>query len=222
MTSQGLSIGTPIFRSSIGTLSSSSGVSLARDSAGDYPEIGTSVCWNLVIEVHHINMVALAGAPSQNSSSIYPTIRGSEASDAWTPSDRLVWNLNPDFNIVLLQTIMELIQCMVLEGSPLIALAQQGTKAAGQVIAAERSTSNCRNEPSIGNRSDNQAKRAQSEEASSASGNICLADNDAHQRITQNHRQREYGDDRDDLHNIIDDRRHLRARSQTPPRHSPV
>jgi hypothetical protein len=32
----------------------------------------------------------------------------------------------------------------------------------------------------------------------------------------------EYGHDRDDLCNIIDDQRRLRARSSTPPRHSPV
>jgi hypothetical protein len=39
------------------------------------------------------------------------------------PDDRLVWNLNLDFNMVRLQTIMESIQCMVPEGSPHIALA---------------------------------------------------------------------------------------------------
>jgi hypothetical protein len=32
----------------------------------------------------------------------------------------------------------------------------------------------------------------------------------------------EYGSDRDDLRNIIDDRRHLRARSSTPPQRSPA
>jgi hypothetical protein len=76
-------------------------------------------------------MVAPIGARSQNNSSRYPTIRGSEVSDARTPNERLVRNLNPDFNTVWLQTIMESIQCMVPEGSPLVALAQQWTKAAG-------------------------------------------------------------------------------------------
>jgi hypothetical protein len=69
-------------------------------------------------------MVAPAVALSHNSSSKYPTIRGSEASDTQTPSDILVWNLNLEFNIVQLQTIMELIQHMSPEGSPLTALAQ--------------------------------------------------------------------------------------------------
>jgi hypothetical protein len=42
-----------------------------------------------------------------------------------------------------------------------------------------------------------------------------------HWWITQNHRRREYDHDRDDLRNIIDDRRRLQARSPTPPRRSP-
>jgi hypothetical protein len=40
--------------------------------------------------------------------------------------------------------------------------------------------------------------------------------------ITHNRWQWEYGRDRDDLYNVIDDRRRLRARSPTPPRHSPT
>jgi hypothetical protein len=36
----------------------------------------------------------------------------------------LVRNLNTDFNVVRLQTIMESIQCMAPEGSPLLFLAQ--------------------------------------------------------------------------------------------------
>jgi hypothetical protein len=41
-------------------------------------------------------------------------------------------------------------------------------------------------------------------------------------RITQNHRMREYIHDRDDLCNIIDDRRCLRVKSPTPPWRSPA
>jgi hypothetical protein len=80
-------------------------------------------------------MVASAGAPSHNSSSRYPTIRRSEAPDAWMSNDGMIYNLNPDFNAVHLQTIMEIIQRMPPEGSSLIALAQQGDEAANYVIA---------------------------------------------------------------------------------------
>jgi hypothetical protein len=38
----------------------------------------------------------------------------------------------------------------------------------------------------------------------------------------QNHRQWKYGHDRDDLCNVIDYRRHLKARSSTPPQRSPA
>jgi hypothetical protein len=87
MISQGFPIGTPIFQPSVGTSSSSSlGASPNRDSTEDYPEIGDSICWNPVVEDRCINMVAPTGAPSQNSSSRYPTIRRSEASEAWTPA----------------------------------------------------------------------------------------------------------------------------------------
>jgi hypothetical protein len=105
-------------------------------------------------------MVAPVGVPSQNSSIRYPTIGRSEASDAQTPSDRLAQNLNPDFNVVRLQTIMELIQRMTPEGSPLLALAQQGAKATNHVKAAERSADNQWGEPSIDNQSNGRAKRA--------------------------------------------------------------
>jgi hypothetical protein len=142
MTSQEFLIGTPIFQPSAGTMSSSSlEVSHDRDSTEDYPKIGGSVCWNPIVESRRINMVTLEGVQSQNSSSRYPTIRGSEASDAWTPSYRLVQNLNPDFNVMWLQTIMEPIQRMVPKGSLLISLALQGAEAADHVIAAERSPS---------------------------------------------------------------------------------
>jgi hypothetical protein len=96
-------------------------------------------------------MVALAGAPSQNNSSRYPTIRRLEASDAQTLNDEMIRNLNPDFNTVRLQTIMESIQCMAPKAPPpLVALAQQGAEVANHVIA-ERSVGNPRREPSVSN-----------------------------------------------------------------------
>jgi hypothetical protein len=80
-------------------------------------------------------MVAPVGAPSQNNSSRYPTIGRSKVSDAQIPGDRLAQNLNSDFNVVRLQTIMESIQCIAPEGTPLLALAQQGAEVANHVIA---------------------------------------------------------------------------------------
>jgi hypothetical protein len=130
-------------------------------------------------------MVALARVPSQNSSSKYPTIRRSAPFDARTPNDRMIQNLNPDFNAIRLQTIMESIQRMAPKSSPLVALAQQGAEVVN-VVLAQRSTDNPRGEPSVINQSNDQGKRAQSEAATSASGNRRLVDNDTRQRITQN------------------------------------
>jgi hypothetical protein len=223
MTSQRYPIGTPIFQPSVGTSSSSSsGASLDRDSIEDYHEIGGSVYWNSTIEAHRIRMVGPARAPSQNSSSRDPTIRESEASDARTQSNRVVRNLNPDIKTVQLQAIMESIQCMVPQDSSLVALAEQGAKAVGQSVVAEPSAGNQQGELFIENRMANQVKRARSEEASPASGNRCLADNDAHRQITQNHRHRKYGHYPTDLYNIIDDGRCLRARPSSPQWHSPT
>jgi hypothetical protein len=42
----------------------------------------------------------------------------------------LIQNLNPDFNAIWVQAIMEIIQRMALDGSPLALLAQQGAEAA--------------------------------------------------------------------------------------------
>jgi hypothetical protein len=53
------------------------------------------------------------------------------------------------------------------------------------------------------------ARHDRSEVASSFSHNRCLAGNDAQRRITQNRNVWEYGRDRDDLRNIIEDRRHF-------------
>jgi hypothetical protein len=65
-----------------------------------------------------ILMVAPNGDQSLNSSSGYPTIGRSEASDARTPSVGLVQNMNTDFNHVRVQVIMETIQRMASDGSP--------------------------------------------------------------------------------------------------------
>jgi hypothetical protein len=95
---------------------------------------------------------------------------------------------------------------MVPENAPLVALAQQGVEAAGNIVVATPSAENRRGEPSISNRSKDRAKRARSKAVSSAaSGNRHLADNDARWRVTQNRRQREYDREFDNLRNIIDD-----------------
>jgi hypothetical protein len=178
-------------------------------------EIGISICGDSTREAHLIFMVAPNGDPSHHISNRYPTIGRSEASDARTPNAKMVQNLNLDFSAMRFQTIMESIQRMAPEGSPLIALAQQGAKVAN-LIVEERSVGNPQREPYVNNRSNNRARRARSEAASSASGNHRLADNDARWYITENHNLWDYGHDRDDLRNIIEDRRHLRARTPSP------
>jgi hypothetical protein len=75
------------------------------------------------------------------------------------PNDEMIQNLNPYFNVMRLQTIMDTIQRMAPEGSPLVALAQQGAEAANYIIA-ERSVGNPRREPSVDNRSNDRARRA--------------------------------------------------------------
>jgi hypothetical protein len=100
---------------------------------------------------------------------------------------------------------------MVPPDSPLIALAQQGVEAAGNIAAVAPTVRN----PGS-NQSNDQTERARSEAAASASGNRRLVDKDARRQITQNRQQREYGHDCDDLCNIIDDKRHLQGRSLTP------
>jgi hypothetical protein len=88
--------------------------------------------------------------PRLESLSRYPTIGRSEASDARTPNDGMIQNLNLDFNAICLQTIMESIQRMTPEVSPLVALTQQGAEVAN-VIIAQRSVGNPLGEPSVGN-----------------------------------------------------------------------
>jgi hypothetical protein len=122
----------------------------------------------------------LYGSPkrrsARHSSSGYPTIGRSEASDARTPSTGLIRNLNLNFNDVRVQAIMETIQRMAPDGSPLALLAQQGVETANLVVG-EKSTGVPRREPSGGH--NDRARCARSEVASSFSPNRRLAGNDA-------------------------------------------
>jgi hypothetical protein len=103
---------------------------------------------------------------------------------------------------------------MAPDDSPLALLAQQGAEAANLVVA-EKSASVLRGEPSSGR--NNRARRAQSEAASSASPNRHLSEHDARRHITQNRNAREYGRNRDDLRNVIEDRNRIRDRTPSPP-----
>jgi hypothetical protein len=47
----------------------------------------------------------------------------------------LVQNLNPDFNVVRVQAVMETIQRMAPDGSPLALMAQQEDETANLVVA---------------------------------------------------------------------------------------
>jgi hypothetical protein len=112
---------------------------------------------------------------------------------------------------------METIQRMVPDGSPLAVLAQQGAEAANLIIA-EKSTGVPQKEPSVGD--NDRARRAQSEAASSAIPNHRLSEHNARRRITQSRAAQEYGPERDDLRNVIEDQRHLRCRTPSLPRWS--
>jgi hypothetical protein len=127
--------GIPVMTSTLRILARASSLSsLAaspdQDSFNDYPEIGVSARGDSVGEGRLIFMVASNRDPSHNSFNRYPTIMRSEVSDVRTPNDGMIQNLNPDFNAIQLQTIMEFIQRMTPECSPLIALAQQGAEVA--------------------------------------------------------------------------------------------
>jgi hypothetical protein len=163
--------------------SSSSALSSDQGSSEDYPEIRVSTCGSSTDISRLICMVAPNKDQPRHSSSGYPTIGRSEASDARTPNTGLIRNLNPDFNIVRVQAIMETIQRMAPDSSPLALLAQQGAEVANLVIA-EKSIGVLRREPSGGH--NDRARRARSEVASSFSPNRCLAGNDMRRRITQN------------------------------------
>jgi hypothetical protein len=151
-------------------------------------------------------MVAPDGDRARNSSSGYRTIGRSEATDAQTPIMGLVRNLNPEFNVVQVHAIMETIQRMAPNGSPLALLALQGAEAAN-LVTAEKSVSVPRGEPSVGR--NDRVGRAQSEATSSASPRRHLFERNARRRITQNHNAREYDRNRNDLRNVIEDRRRI-------------
>jgi hypothetical protein len=191
----------------IGVSSSSlSASSPDRDSSSDYPEIGASACRNSIEDSRLILMVALDGDRAHNSSSGYPTIGRSEATDAQTPSAGLVQNLNPEFNAVWVQAIMDTIQRMTPDDSLLALLAQQGAEAVNLVVA-EKSAGVPRGELSVGR--NDRAGRAQSQAASLASPRRHLSERDARCRITQNDNAWEYGRNRNDLCNVIEDRRRI-------------
>jgi hypothetical protein len=174
---RGITVVTTILRPCAGASSlSSSALSSDQGSSEDYPEIRVSTCRSSTDISCLICMVALNENQPRHSSSRYPTIGRSEASHARTPSTGLIWNLNPDFSAVRVQAIMETIQRMAPDGSPLALLAQQGVEAANLVVA-EKSTGIPRREPSGGH--NDWARHARSEVASSFSANRCLAGNDA-------------------------------------------
>jgi hypothetical protein len=126
---QGIPVVISIPQPSAGALSSSSsGASPDHDSVDDYPDFGGSTYWNCSKEGRLIYMVAPNVDPSRNNTSRHPTIGRSGAFDARTPNAGLVQNLNPDFNVVWFQMILESIQLMAPKGSPIIALAQQGLR----------------------------------------------------------------------------------------------
>jgi hypothetical protein len=116
---RGTSVVTSILRPLVGASSSSSSASTPDpDSSNDYPEIGANTYGEPIEGGHLTCMVAPNVDRSHNSSSRYPTIGRSEASDAQSPSNGLVRNLNPDFNTIRVQANMETIQRMVPDGSP--------------------------------------------------------------------------------------------------------
>jgi hypothetical protein len=103
---------------------------------------------------------------------------------------------------------------VLMSSSPLALLAQQGAEAVN-LIVAEKSAGVPRGEPSAGH--NNSAGRAQSEATSSASLNQHLSEHNAHRRITQNRNAWEHGRNWNDLRNVIEDRRHIRDRTPSPP-----
>jgi hypothetical protein len=212
---RGISIVTStLWTSTEASSSSSSASSLNRDSSDEYPEIGANACGESAEDSHLIFMEAPNWDQSCNSSSGYRTIGRSETSGAQTPSAGMVQNLNPYFNAIRVQAIMETIQRMALGGSPLALLAQQGAEATNLIIA-EKLASGLRREPSAGH--NDRARRARSKATSSASPNQHIAENDARRRIMQNRSARKYGHNWDDLRNVIEDRRRIRDRTTSPP-----
>jgi hypothetical protein len=174
---RGIPVVTTILRPCVGaSSSSSSALSSDQGPSEDYPEIGVSNYGSSADISRLICMVAPNEDQHRHSSSGYPTIGRSEALDARTPSTRLIQNLNPDFNVVRLHAIMQTIQRMAPDGSPLALLAQQGAEAANLIIA-EKSTGVPQREPSHDH--NDRARRTRSKVASSVSPNRRLAGNDA-------------------------------------------
>jgi hypothetical protein len=103
---------------------------------------------------------------------------------------------------------------MAPDGSPLALLAQQGAEATN-LIVAEKSAGVLGGEPSTGR--NDRAGHGRSEATSSASPWRHLSAHDARHRITQNRNAREYGRNRNDLRNVIEDRRRIRDRTPSPP-----
>jgi hypothetical protein len=112
---------------------------------------------------------------------------------------------------------LETIQRMAPDGSPLAVLAQEAAEETNLIIV-EKSADVPRREPSIGD--NNQARHARSEDASSASPNRRLPEHDTRWWITQSRAALEYGRERDDRINVIEDRRRLRLRTPSPPSRS--
>jgi hypothetical protein len=126
---RGIPVVTTILRPCVrASSSSSSALSSNQGSSENYPDIGVSTCESSASISRLICMVAPNEDQPRHSSSGYPTIERSETSDTRTPSTGLVRNLNPDFNDVRVQAIMEIIQRMAPDDSPLALLAQQGLK----------------------------------------------------------------------------------------------
>jgi hypothetical protein len=126
---RGIPVVTTILRPCTGASSSSSStLSSDQGSSKDYPEIRVSTCGSSADISRLIFMVAPNEYQPRHSSSGYPTIGRSEVSDARTPSTRLIQNLNLDFNDVRVQAIMETIQRMAPDGSPLLFWHNRGLK----------------------------------------------------------------------------------------------
>jgi hypothetical protein len=106
---------------------------------------------------------------------------------------------------------------MAPDGSPLIILAQQGAEAANLIITEKLVGIPWRG-LSVGGK--DRARRARNEAASSASLNHHLSEHDVRRCITQSRAAREYGCERDDLRNIIEDQRRLKRRTPSPLRWS--
>jgi hypothetical protein len=83
------------------------------------------------------------------------------------------------------------------------------------LVVVEKSVGVPRGEPFVGR--NDRAGRARSEAASSASPRRHLSEHDACRRITQNRNAWEYGRNRNDLHNVTEDRRRIRDRTPSPP-----